>query len=103
MNENFKITAITPARYASSRFPAKPLADICGKPMIWWVYSQAKKVSLAGFDGFSKRTKNYYDKYQQFNLSHENISKTTKAIIQELSKFREKIEVDFITHSTYSK
>ena len=39
-----KIIAIIPARYASSRFPGKPLADICGKPMIWWVYNQVKKV-----------------------------------------------------------
>lgn len=35
---------IIPARYASTRFPGKPLADICGKPMIQHVYEQAKKV-----------------------------------------------------------
>lgn len=35
---------IIPARYASSRFPGKPLADIAGKPMIQRVYEQAKKV-----------------------------------------------------------
>src|SRR3989338_805995 len=40
-----KIIGVIPARYKSSRFPGKPIADICGKPMIWWVYSQAKKVS----------------------------------------------------------
>lgn len=39
-----KIVAVIPARYESSRFPGKPLSDICGKPMIWWVYQQAKKV-----------------------------------------------------------
>ena len=41
-----KIVAIIPARYKSTRFPGKPLADICGKPMIWWVYNQVSKVSL---------------------------------------------------------
>ena len=35
---------VIPARYLSSRFPGKPLADICGHPMIWWVYQQALKV-----------------------------------------------------------
>lgn len=35
--------AIIPARYKSTRFPGKPLADICGKPMIWWVYNQVSK------------------------------------------------------------
>ena len=39
-----KIIGIIPARYKSSRFEGKPLADICGKPMIWWVYNQAKMV-----------------------------------------------------------
>ncbi len=39
-----KIVGVIPARYESSRFPGKPLADICGKPMIWWVYHQCLKV-----------------------------------------------------------
>ena len=39
-----KIIGVIPARYQSSRFPGKPLVDICGKPMIWWVYNQCKKV-----------------------------------------------------------
>lgn len=38
-----KIIGVIPARYQSSRFPGKPLADICGRPMIWWVYQQCKK------------------------------------------------------------
>ena len=39
-----KIVGIIPARYASTRFPGKPLVDICGHPMIWWVYNQVMKV-----------------------------------------------------------
>ena len=39
-----KIVCVIPARYKSSRFPGKPLADICGKPMIWYVYQQCMKV-----------------------------------------------------------
>lgn len=38
-----KFVAIIPARYASSRFPGKPLADMDGKPMIQRVYEQIKK------------------------------------------------------------
>lgn len=33
-----KVLAIIPARYASTRFPGKPLALIEGKPMIEWVW-----------------------------------------------------------------
>ena len=32
-----------PARYASTRFPGKPLVMIAGKPMIVRTYEQAKK------------------------------------------------------------
>ena len=39
-----KVVGVIPARYGSSRFPGKPLQDICGKPMLWWVYQQAMKV-----------------------------------------------------------
>lgn len=38
-----KIVGIIPARYASTRFPGKPLVDIFGKSMIQRVYEQAKK------------------------------------------------------------
>ena len=38
-----KIIGIIPSRYASTRFPGKPLADIGGKPMIQRVYEQVKK------------------------------------------------------------
>lgn len=41
-----KITGIIPARYASTRFPGKPLVLIEGKPMIQHVYDQCKKSSL---------------------------------------------------------
>jgi len=40
------VVAVIPARYGSTRLPAKPLADICGKPMIQWVYENAKKSKL---------------------------------------------------------
>ena len=40
-----KILGIIPSRYASTRFPGKPLIDIDGKTMIQRVYEQAKKAS----------------------------------------------------------
>ena len=38
-----RFTVIIPARYASSRFPGKPLVDIQGKPMIQHVYERAQE------------------------------------------------------------
>jgi 3-deoxy-manno-octulosonate cytidylyltransferase (CMP-KDO synthetase) len=34
--------ALIPARYASSRFPGKVLADLHGKPLLWHVYTNTK-------------------------------------------------------------
>ena len=44
-----KILGVIPARYQSSRLPGKPLADILGKPMLWWVYRAASR--CARLDG----------------------------------------------------
>ncbi len=37
------IVGIIPARWASSRFPGKPMTLIAGKPMIQWVYERSCK------------------------------------------------------------
>ena len=39
---NFNVFGIIPARYASTRFPGKPLAEINGKPMVQWVYERVQ-------------------------------------------------------------
>ena len=41
-----RAVGIIPARWESSRFPGKPLADIAGKPMIQWVYERAQRAAL---------------------------------------------------------
>ncbi len=41
-----KVLGIIPARYASSRFPGKPLIDLKGKTIIQRVYEGAKKSAL---------------------------------------------------------
>lgn len=43
---DMKILGIIPARYASTRFPAKPLVDIGGKSMIQRVYEQASSAEV---------------------------------------------------------
>ena len=45
-----QVVCIIPSRYESSRFPGKPLVDLCGKPMIQHVYERvlrAESVSSA--------------------------------------------------------
>ncbi|HEX7081929.1 MAG TPA: 3-deoxy-manno-octulosonate cytidylyltransferase [Gammaproteobacteria bacterium] len=42
-----RFNVVIPARYASSRLPGKPLADIGGRPMIAWVHEQARASGAA--------------------------------------------------------
>ena len=62
-----KVVGIIPARYASTRLPGKPLKDILGYPMIWWVYKRVRSVKqldeiyVATDDD---RIKNICDKYE---------------------------------------
>jgi 3-deoxy-manno-octulosonate cytidylyltransferase (CMP-KDO synthetase) len=41
-----KILGVIPARFASTRFPGKPLVEIAGKTMVQRVYEQVKKATL---------------------------------------------------------
>ncbi len=38
-----KVICVIPSRYASVRLPAKPLAPICGKPLVQWVWEAAQR------------------------------------------------------------
>ncbi|MBU1121390.1 MAG: 3-deoxy-manno-octulosonate cytidylyltransferase [Candidatus Omnitrophica bacterium] len=46
MAKNKRIIAIIPARYKSTRFEGKPLANILGKPMIYHVYKNVEKCDV---------------------------------------------------------
>lgn len=40
------VIGVIPARYGSTRFEGKVLAELCGKPMIQWVWEAAKKAKI---------------------------------------------------------
>ena len=61
------VIGVIPARYKSSRFPGKPLADILGKPMIYHVYhasSQAKLLNHVVVATDDERIAEACDQYQ---------------------------------------
>ena len=45
-----RVLTVVPARYGSSRFPGKPLADLFGLPMVQHVIERIKESQLAGGD-----------------------------------------------------
>ena len=44
-----KVLGVIPARYNSSRLPGKPLADIHGKPMVYWVARRVEASNLSDY------------------------------------------------------
>jgi 3-deoxy-manno-octulosonate cytidylyltransferase (CMP-KDO synthetase) len=61
-----KILGIIPARYASTRFPAKPLVDIAGKSMIQRVYEQAQQAQVLSKVVVATDDKRIYDHVLSF-------------------------------------
>lgn len=46
MQKKSQVIGVIPSRYGSTRLPAKPLVDLCGKPMVQHVYERAKQAAL---------------------------------------------------------
>ena len=45
-HNKLKIMGVIPARFNSTRLPGKALREIAGRPMIHWVYLNAKRSPL---------------------------------------------------------
>ncbi len=96
-----KIIAIIPARYASTRFPAKVLADINGRPMIERVFNQAKKATKLSDVFIATDHQLVFDRVNQFTqnvlmTSDSHISGTDRIAEAALILEKKNIEFDFI-------
>lgn len=89
-----KIIGVIPARYESSRFPGKPLVDICGKPMIWWVYQQCKKVEDFSAVYVATDDKRIEAVCHELGLDVIMTSKEHKTGTDRIGEVAEKIEAD---------
>jgi len=61
------------------------------------------KVSLAGFDGYSKRADNYFDISREYSFVKEKASYLNNYVREFLVSVKNKIAVDFVTKSHYEK
>lgn len=90
-----KVVGIIPARYGSTRLPGKPLKDILGHPMIWWVYKRVCEVD--GLDEIYVAT----DDERIKKVCDENkipvimTADTHRAAAHRLQEVSETIEADF--------
>ena len=61
-----EFACVIPARYASTRLPGKPLADIAGKPMIQRVYEQVAKAKKPALIIVATDDQRVFDKVEYF-------------------------------------
>ena len=60
------VICIIPARYQSSRFEGKPLADICGKPRIQHVYEKAAGIGMVSYVAVATDNERIFDRVRKF-------------------------------------
>ena len=89
-----KIVAIIPARYQSTRFPGKPLADLCGKPMIWWVFNQVKKVSEIDEVYVATDNDRIFSVCKEFGINSIMTDSHHKTSTERINEVAHKVEAD---------
>lgn len=84
-----KILGIIPARYASTRFPVKALADIGGKPMVQRVYEQASKSNLLSkvviatdHDAIAKAVEGFNGNYCMTSPDHQSGTDRCQEVVE---------------------
>jgi 3-deoxy-manno-octulosonate cytidylyltransferase (CMP-KDO synthetase) len=87
-----KIIGIIPARYASTRFPGKPLANIGDKTMVHRVYEQAMKsetlnevIVATDDDRIFKEVESFGGKVMMTSPSHQNGTERCAEVAQKLN------------------
>lgn len=90
-----KIIGVIPSRYESSRFPGKPLTDICGKPMIYWVYRQVMKVEAFDEVYVATDDERIEAACRQYDMNVIMTANTHQTGTDRLGEVARKIEADF--------
>ena len=90
-----KIIGVIPSRYQSSRFPGKPLAEICGKPMIYWVYQQVMKVKEFDEVYVATDDSRIEEACKKYDMNVIMTSDKHQTGTDRLGEVAEKIEADF--------
>lgn len=90
-----KVIGVIPSRYASTRFPGKGIADICGKPMIWWVYRSLK--AAKGVDEAYVATDNQIigDVCDKYGIPWVMTSEDCPTHLERIYEVSTKIDADF--------
>lgn len=90
-----KVVAIVASRYGSTRFPAKALADILGKPMVWWAYQQTKLAKNIDEVYVATDDDRIVQVCNEYNIPSIMTKSTHREAANRLQEVSEKINADF--------
>ena len=90
-----KKIGVIPARYNSSRFQGKPLADLNGKPVIWWTYNNVKNSNLLDEVYVATDDKRILDECKKYNIKAVMTSVDNKTPTDRIYEFSNIIEADY--------
>ena len=93
-----KILAVIPARWASTRFPGKPIADILGKPMVQWVSERAQKANLINEVVIATDDKRIYDAVLDFGGQAVMTSPNHQSGTDRVAEVVRNIECDIVVN-----
>lgn len=96
--QGMNITAIIPARYASTRLHGKPLLDIAGKPMVQHVYERAQKAELINNVLVATDDRRILDAVKKFGGEAVMTSEAHKSGTDRLAEVAESLKSDIIVN-----
>jgi 3-deoxy-manno-octulosonate cytidylyltransferase (CMP-KDO synthetase) len=90
--------AIIPCRFASTRFPGKPLADISGKPMMWHVYQRVLESGSADSIHIATDDERIAEACRSLGLAYLMTSDQHFTGTDRVAEAARKLEADFIVN-----
>jgi len=93
-----KVVGVIPCRWQSSRFPGKSLAEICGKPMVWHVWKQARKAEVIDQLVVATDDDRIYDVCNQFGIEAVFTKQCHKTGTDRVSEVAEKVAGDIFVN-----
>lgn len=90
-----KSLGVIASRYGSSRLPGKALKDICGRPMVWWVYNSIKNAE--GLDRLIVATDDIriVEACEKYGIESIMTSDNHREAANRLHEVSEQIEADY--------
>ncbi|HEX2786699.1 MAG TPA: 3-deoxy-manno-octulosonate cytidylyltransferase [Ignavibacteria bacterium] len=93
-----KVLGVIPARYGSTRFPGKALADINGKPMIQWCYESSLKSKLIDKLIVATDDKRIFDAVKRFGGEVVMTSRKHRSGTDRIAEAAKKFKCDIVVN-----